>query len=129
MNQNYRNSRMSSKDVCHAFSVKENEIYNLIGEGFIRKVDRFYKPTEKLLNREFLPKTISLKRLQRCSHLQKMEVIDLFGGDFQGRQVLKFLVRYGFLEIVSGRYCISDSPADMLAEGEDIVSTDIKEEV
>ena len=127
MNTNYINNRMSKKDVLLAFSIKTlDQIYKLIGDGLLRKSDRYFIPTGKLLDREFLPAVLDLSESQRRffsrnSHFYRKDIISILGGDLQGEQLLKWFMSNGYIDVIGGRYCISSSFSDWLAEGESVI--------
>lgn len=127
MKNNYINNKMNKKDVLLAFDLKSaSQIYNLIGEGLLRKADRHFVPTEKLLDREFLPEVLELDESQRRffsrnSNFYKKDAITILGGALQGEQILKWFIRNGYIDIIGGRYCVSSNFSDWLAEGESVI--------
>jgi hypothetical protein len=119
---------MTPIDIQYAFGLERKAIKTyiyekLIANGYVtKKSDRWFKPTEKLLNLAFLPTKYIMNESQR-RYLQvqtactKEDIINLFDGNVQ---IFKELIKIGYFKFDSDRrYRKSEPFEEMLAEGED----------
>jgi hypothetical protein len=123
-------NQMSAIDIAYAFglerkAVKEYIYQKLIAGGYLhKKSDRWFKPTEKLLNLAFLPSKYTLSETQSRyltsqTACAKEEMVSLFDGN---AQIFKALVEMGYLKFgTDKRYRKSTTFEDMLVEGEDTI--------
>lgn len=129
-NKNFICSKMSMTDVTRAFECgkkpKEYVYDTLIEEGWIRKIgDRFFAPTEKLLNEAFLPVCVSLDENQRRylsnnTHFYRVDLLNAFGGEQTSEQIVKKLIAKGYIVLDdSKRYRKSGALEEFLADGDD----------
>lgn len=126
-NPNYISSKMQFVDIKYAFKVQNKGIMKfiyeeLIGPGYLRKVnERYYAPTQKLLDLAFLPKKLVLQEYQGRylsynSHFSRADLIELFDDN---EQIVKQLIKLGFLTLQkNGNYSKSAKFEEALAEGE-----------
>jgi len=129
-NKNFICKKMQLKDITAAFEIKGKTfdyLYStLIEDDYLRKVgDRYFTPTEKLLNEAFLPKTLIVEEHQRRylsnnAYFYRVDVITLFGGDLRAEQIVKKLIKDGYILMDdSKRYRKSTHLEDFLGDGED----------
>jgi len=129
-NKNFICKKMQLKDISKAFEFKGKAydfIYNvLLEEDYLRKIgDRYFTPTEKLLDAAFLPKMLLVKEHQRRylsnnAYFYRVDIVNLFGGNLMAEQIVKKLIKDGYLLLDdSKRYRISTHLEDFLGDGED----------
>ena len=129
-NKNFICKKMQIKDIKKAFKCEGKAfdyLYDvLVEQGYMRKTgDRYFSPTEKLLNEAFLPKVLVLDEFQRrylsnSSYFYKIDLCQIFGGDLVSEQIVKKLIKEGYVLLDDNkRYRKSITLEDFLAEGED----------
>ena len=129
-NINFISLLMQKRDICEAFVFKTgyitDEIYALIGEGYIhRRGDRWFIPTQKLLEEIFLPKCgfITLEDHQRRylavnNSFYLRDLVNCFGNE----TIVNRLIIVGYLRLEGDkRYRKATVLEDILAEGGDII--------
>ena len=123
-NPNFVCSKMSKRDVSKAFTIKgklDDFIYNtLIEDGYVRKVgDRYFSPTEALLDMVFLKDVIKIedhhRRFLTINHLfYRNDLTTCFN-----EQEIKWMIRNGYLTLGSSdaRYRKSTTFDELLSDG------------
>ena len=126
-NPNYLSPKMQLIDIKYTFNIKDKGIIKfiyeeLIGPGYLKKVnERYYAPTQLLLDMAFLPKKLNLQEFQARylsynSHFSKTDLIELFDDN---EQIVKQLIKIGFLSLQkNGNYSKAAKFEEALAEGE-----------
>jgi len=126
-NANFICPKMQIRDIRNAFDIGKISplayTYELIGEGYLRKVsDRYYAPTEKLI--EFItPPSIVLtdhqkRYLANNTTFYWRDLETIFGNEL----IPKALLRIGYIKLEDSKRYKKDSRLDdLLAEGEEIL--------
>ena len=129
-NSNFICPRMQKIDIKKAFEFGKTSVNDfiydvLIEEGWLKKInERYYKPTEKLLDYCFLPKIIKFNDNQLRFLAGNEEFNNSMLNNFFDPQIVKYLARQGFLLIIKNdRYKKSSKFEDFLADGEDKINT------
>ncbi len=117
---------MSLKDIAYTFEhgklTVKNFTYNvLIEEGYVKKHLRYFAPTDKLLDKVFVPLVLVLNEYQRrwfsvTNNFYGIEAVEQLDGN---EQLFKFMVKSGMFKIEADkRYRKSERFEEMLTEGE-----------
>jgi hypothetical protein len=125
-NNNFINNRMDYHDIEFCFVLDGQVrpfINSLIAGGYIKKTgDRYYKPTDKLLELAFLPAFIQLqpeqrKFLTKNSTFTSSQLKWVFN-----TQMINSLMRQGLIYTdANQRFRKSEGFTDYLVEGNDII--------
>lgn len=126
--------KMQVRDIAYAFSVEKKEskldfIYNvLIANGLLQKYnERYYMPTDKLLEFAFVPSFyITTKEQRRAlvfqTHFTKEDLMTIFGGSLRGLIMFRAMVRNGYVRLDDGkRYRIDATLGERLADGVEVI--------
>lgn len=136
-NPNFVSPRMNKHDIQGAFKIPLKGVHDLlykelIPEGWVKKFnERYYKPTEKLLNHVFLPDNEKLllsdeqvRFLAYNTNFVRKDLIALFDDN---EQIVKRLLRIGFLMLErTGTFRKSVVFEELLSDGENKYSIAIK---
>lgn len=130
-NKNFICDKMQKRDIKEAFYFETDdlmsEIYALIGEGYLRKEgDRFFCPTEKLLDEAFLPQSrtiflddVKSRFLSHNSSFYRGDLVSCFDGN---ERIVAALIKKGVLRLEHDkRYRKSSEFEELLAEGGDTI--------
>jgi hypothetical protein len=134
-NTNFISGIMTKRDIQSAFTYKGNVvdfIYKvLIEEGYLqRHSDRWYKPTEKLLDLALVPPIYEMNEMQRRflqahTSFTKEDLTSSFDGN---QQIIKALMRRGSIKLdADRRYRLGDAFAELLADGETTITFEKEE--
>ena len=127
-NSNFIAPVMVKRDIQSAFlfegKVSDFIWRELIENGWIvRKSDRYFKPTEKLLDLAFLPSQIVLSEGQRralevSTTFAKEELVEIF----ENLQIVKKLIKMNLLKVgADKRFRKSAELEHLLVEGETLI--------
>jgi len=130
-NPNFICPLMQKRDIQEAFVFQKgssfvDELYKLIGDGYLQKKgDRFYIPTQKLMDEAFLPKNgfIVMEDHQRRflnnnNGFYFKDLVICFGNE----TIVNRMIKVGYLRLENDkRYRKSSLLDDLLVEGQDII--------
>lgn len=125
-NSNYISPKMQLIDIKYAFDISEKNVMKfiyeeLIGPGYLKKInERYYAPTQKLLNLTFLPKIFTLQEYQSRflsynAYFMRTDLNELLDNE----HLVKQLIKLGFFCLQkNGSYSKSTKFEEALVEGE-----------
>lgn len=126
-NSNFISLHMDKQDIEHAFifdGQTRTFINSLIAEGYLKKIgDRYYKPTEKLLDAIYLPDVFIMtadqrRYLTRNSSFTKSQLNVVFSD-----QIIKWLMINNWIYTdANSRYRKTEAFNDFLFEGNEAIS-------